>query len=194
MTIRTATPHDAAALLSIYSPYVQKTAITFEYEPPSLGVFRARIVHTLQRYPYLVAEQGGRILGYAYASPFKDRPAYQYSVETSIYVDAALKRSGVGSRLHAALEEALAEQGILNMNACIAYPATDISRPLDEDDRDIPADPYLPADSVLFHRRMGYRTVAHFHRCGYKYRRWYDMIWMEKLIGDHSRVLPDLNK
>ena len=87
LIIRTASAKDAPALLSIYAPYVEHTAITFEYEVPSLDEFRQRVLHTLQQYPYLIAERAGRIIGYAYASPFHPRAAYQWAVETSIYVD-----------------------------------------------------------------------------------------------------------
>ena len=85
--IRTATENDAEALLEIYEPYVRETAITFEYEVPSAEEFRSRIRNTLLKYPYLVVEQDGEIIGYAYAGPFHDRPAYDWAVETSIYVD-----------------------------------------------------------------------------------------------------------
>ena len=96
MIIRTASEADAPVLLEIYAPYVERTAITFEYEVPSVDEFASRIRNTLQKYPYLVAEKGGRILGYAYAGPFHDRPAYDWSVETSIYVDTFLKHMGIG--------------------------------------------------------------------------------------------------
>ena len=174
ITIRTAVPADAQTLLDIYAPYVEHTAITFEYEVPSVEEFSSRIRHTLQKYPYLVAEENGRLLGYAYASPFHDRPAYDWSVETSIYVDQKICHRGVGKKLHDALEAALKEQGILNMNACIAYPPVD--------------DEYLDKNSVEFHKHMGYRLVGEFYKCGYKFHRWYNMVWMEKLIGEH---LPD---
>lgn len=195
--IRSATPDDAEAILAIYRPYVENTAITFEYDVPKLGLFRARIVHTLQRFPYLVAEEcqketnpgesnhTGRILGYAYASPFKDRAAYQWAVETSIYVDSSLRHGGIGSALHQALEDALRQQGILNLNACIAYPPTPLDKPVGTERAEEAACACLPSDSVAFHQRMGYRPVAHFHRCGKKHGLWYDMIWMEKLIGNH---------
>lgn len=171
MIIRTASEADAPALLEIYAPYVERTAITFEYEVPSVDEFASRIRNTLQKYPYLIAEKGGRILGYAYAGPFHDRPAYDWSVETSIYVDTSLKHMGIGRKLHDALEQALQEQGILNMNACIAYPSTE--------------DEYLNKNSVEFHTHMGYRLVGEFYKCGYKFHRWYNMVWMEKLIGEH---------
>lgn len=168
ITIRTATLSDAQALLNIYSPYVEHTAITFEYDVPSVEEFASRIKNTLQKYPYLVAEKNGRLLGYAYASPFHERPAYDWAVETSIYVDQNIKHQGIGRRLHDALEDALRSQGILNMNACIAYPP-------DENE-------YLDKNSVEFHTHMGYRLVGEFYKCGYKFHRWYNMVWMEKLL------------
>lgn len=126
-----------------------------------------------RKYPWLVAtEADGTVVGYAYAGPFKERAAYQWAVETSIYVKMNQRGSGIGRLLHEALEEALRRQGILNMNACISYVE--------------PEDEYLTLDSVRFHERMGYMQVAHFHLCGRKFGRWYDMIWMEKLIGKHD--------
>ena len=171
ITIRMANPADAQALLNIYAPYVINTAITFEYDVPSVEEFASRIAHSLEKYPYLIAEEGGNILGYAYASPFHDRPAYDCAVETSIYVDQNIKHRGIGRKLHDALESTLREQGILNMNACIAYPPEE--------------DEHLDKNSVEFHAHMGYRLVGEFYKCGYKFNRWYNMVWMEKLIGEH---------
>lgn len=163
--IRTATTEDAAALLAIYRPYVEHTAITFEYEVPSEEAFRARIAHTLSRFPYLCAEDAdGKLLGYAYASPFKERSAYDWAVETSIYVAMEQRGGGIGSALYAELECLLARQNIINVNACIAYPNP---------------------DSIGFHERHGYRTVAHFNKCGFKEGKWWDMIWMEKMLCAH---------
>jgi phosphinothricin acetyltransferase len=172
--IRTATLHDAKALVEIYAPYVEHTAITFEYDVPAVEEFAKRIETTLEKYPYLVAQKGDTLLGYAYASPFKERAAYDWAVETSIYVRMDYKRKGIGSLLYNALENALKEQGILNLNACIAY--TD-----NEDD-------YLTNDSIRYHEKMGYTQVAHFHKCGYKNKTWYDMVWMEKFIGEHKII------
>jgi len=172
LRIRLAAEADAEELLSIYAPYVEGTAISFEYEVPSLEEFRSRIRHTLERFPYLAAGDGRGIAGYAYVSSFKERAAYSWSVETSIYVRRDSRRRGVGRRLYQALEAALAAQGVLNLNACIAYPPA-------EDD------PYLNRDSVAFHERMGYRLVGQFHQCACKFGRWYDMVWMEKAIGAH---------
>ncbi len=176
LTIRTATEHDARALLAIYAPYVEQTAITFEYEVPSLDEFQSRIRHTLEKYPYLVAEKAGKIVGYAYVSPFKERAAYEWAVETSIYVDKAAKHSGIGGKLHTALEAVLKQMGILNMEACIGVPETD--------------DEYLNHNSMDFHAHLGYRLVGTFEKCGYKYDRWYNMVWMEKLIGTHTENQP----
>lgn len=174
--IRVASPHDAEALLRIYAPYVEKTAITFEYEVPTLAEFTERIRRTLERYPYLVAEADGTPVGYAYANPFKERAAYDWAVETTVYVAENGKRLGVGRSLYAALEKALAAQNILNLNACIGYPVEE--------------DAYLTQDSVKFHQRMGYRMVGKFSQCGYKFDRWYDMVWMEKHIGEHRAKQP----
>lgn len=177
--IRNATIEDASALLNIYAPYVKHTAITFEYEVPSIEEFTRRIQNTLKKYPYLVAEENGQLLGYAYASSFHERPAYDWAVETSIYVDQNVRHKGVGKMLHDALENALRMQGILNMNACIAYPPENIEK-----------DEYLDKNSVEFHTHMGYRMVGEFYQCGYKFQRWYNMVWMEKLIGEHLPVQP----
>ncbi len=176
VTIRKATADDAAALLNIYEVYVRETAITFEYDVPSLEEFRSRIVHTLERYPYLVAEIDGAVAGYAYTGQFKDRAAYDWSVETSIYIDRSRQRCGIGRKLYEALEKISAMQNVLNMNACIAFPDN-------EDDR-------LPLDSVKFHENMGYTLVGEFHDCGCKFGRWYSMVWMEKLIGEHKSNPP----
>lgn len=170
--IRQAEIKDAKTLLAIYAPYVEKTAVSFEYEVPSLAEFEKRIADTEKKYPYLLAQSGDDILGYAYAGGFKEREAYARSVETSIYVRSDARRCGVGCALYQALEKALFSQGILNLNACIASSEKD--------------DEYLSSDSEKFHARMGYKLIGRFHECGFKFGRWYDMIWMEKLIGEHK--------
>ena len=172
LTIRTASVEDAPRLLEIYAPYVTGTAITFEYCVPDREEFAARIRKVLRTYPYLVAERDGRILGYAYASGFKERAAYAWSVEMSIYVDRSLRRSGIGRALYEALEACLAAQGVTNVNACIGVPSCD-------------DDPYVDRSSVNFHARMGYRTVGEFSQCASKFGRWYNMVWMEKHILPH---------
>lgn len=173
LIIRTAAAADAEALLDIYAPYVTATAITFEYEVPSADEFRGRIERTLAGYPYLVAELNGTVAGYAYAGVFKDRAAYDRTAEMTVYVDKDMKGLGIGSALYGALERALFEQGILNAEACIGAPDGD-------------EDEYLTFDSMRFHEFMGYRLVGEFKKCGYKFGRWYNMIWMEKLLGEHG--------
>ena len=129
-----------------------------------------------KKFPYLVAQADGQILGYAYVCPFKERAAYDWAVETSIYVKPEQKRNKIGSRLYAALEQILKEQGILNLNACIACPETE--------------DEYLTKNSVIFHQKLGFQLVGKFHQCGYKFNRWYHTIWMEKHIGSHMINQP----
>ena len=225
LKFRVARPEDAEALLAIYAPYVEETAITFEYEVPGVEEFRARIAHTLATYPYIVAieEQeanagtvdadgtsstcidcsdanadaghadgvpassmptagadaaGGtcrtseHIIGYAYVGRLHERAAYDWTVETSIYVDRSARKQGLGRQLYERLEAILRAMNIISVNACIAYPGTN-------------NDPYLNTNSPDFHAHLGYQLVGHFHACAYKFDRWYDMIWMEKWIAPH---------
>lgn len=178
LQVRVATLEDIEEILNIYAPYVEKTAITFEYEVPSLEEFTARITSILKKYPVLVAEQDGEILGYAYASSFHSRAAYAWAVETSIYVKENCKKLGLGKKLYEELERILKAQNITNLNACIAYPVEE--------------DEYLTKDSVIFHEKLGYRMVGEFRQCGYKFGRWYNMVWMEKHIGEHVEEQPQV--
>ena len=171
--IRTATVEDAEEILNIYAYYVKNTAITFEYDVPSLEEFRRRIEKTLQKYPYLVILEQGNIVGYAYAGAFKERAAYDWSVEMTVYIARDAKRLGLGRKIYEELERQLKEMGILNLYACIGDPIVE--------------DEYLTKDSEKFHQHLGYRKVGEFHKCGYKFGRWYNMIWMEKLIGGNER-------
>lgn len=157
LKFRVARPEDAEALLAIYAPYVEETAITFEYEVPDVEAFRARIAHTLATYPYIVvveepsanagtAHVGGapgssvpasgadevcgacrtteHIIGYAYVGRLHERAAYDWSVETSIYVDRGARKHGLGRQLYERLEAILRAMNIISVNACIAYPGT----------------------------------------------------------------------
>ena len=163
--IREAAAEDAPSLLSIYAPYVTDTPITFEYEIPSTEEFSHRISNILASYPYLVAEIDNIPAGYAYASAFHPRAAYGWCAETSIYLNKAMHGQGIGTLLYRKLEQILKAQHILNLNACITYPNP---------------------ESIAFHKKFGYHFTAHFHHCGFKLNRWYDMIWMEKMLGEHS--------
>ena len=170
--IRNAVLADAARLVEIYAYYVECTAITFEYAVPSVEEFRERMARTMRRYPYLVAEEDGKVVGYAYAGPFVGREAYDWSCELTVYLDHTETKRGFGRLLYAAMEEELKKMGILNLYACIGLPEAD--------------DEYLTRNSALFHAHMGFTEAGRFKKCGYKFGRWYDMIWMEKLLGDHK--------
>ncbi|MGN0527297.1 MAG: GNAT family N-acetyltransferase [Acutalibacteraceae bacterium] len=172
MIIEPVKNEDAKELLSIYAPYVKDTAVSFEYEVPTLYEFQERIQNISSVLPYIKAVENGKISGYAYADKFKSRKAYDWAVEVTVYVEKDCRRSGVGKALYKALESALKEIGILNMNACIAVPETE--------------DKYLNNDSYRFHEKMGFKPVGTFHNIGYKFNTWYDMIWMEKIIGEHK--------
>lgn len=170
--IRTVMESDAPELLKIYAPYVMETAISFEYEVPSVDEFTGRIRNILKGYPYIVIEEDGKIIGYAYASAFKTREAYKYSVETTIYMDRGSRGKGYGRILYTELENRLRNQGILNANACIAYAREDNTN--------------LDNTSMHFHEKLGYSLAGRFHNCGYKFGQFYDMIWMEKMLGEHK--------
>ena len=172
ITIRKADSVDAQRLLEIYSYYVTNTAITFEYDVPSMNEFESRIKHVTEKYPYIVAEKDGRIIGYAYAGVFKDRAAYDRSVEVTVYIDKSEQGQGVGRLLYQRLEMELRQIGITNLYACIGIPSEI-------------ADEYLDFNSMQFHEHLGYTLAGRFHKCGYKFGRWYDMVWLEKMIGEH---------
>lgn len=174
ITIRDARRDDARSLLEIYSYYVENTAISFELTTPSLSEFERRITEIQEHYPYLVIENDGRIEGYAYAHLFVGRDAYSYSAETTIYLDHNSQRNGYGRMLYEELENRLKQMGIINLYACIGVPSEE--------------DEYLTNNSMDFHSHLGYKTVGTFRNCGRKFNKWYSMIWMEKLIGDHAAI------
>ncbi len=163
--------------MDIYGGYVRNTAITFEYEVPSLEVFRGRIAKTLQTYPYLCAVGDGKILGYAYAGPFGERAAYGWSAETTIYLSRDAKGRGLGRKLYEALEAALRAMGISNLYALVACPVGE-------------EDEYLTRNSAEFHAHLGYRLAGEYRACGCKFGRWYNMTCMEKIIGGHRENPP----
>lgn len=171
--IRTAVLDDTEKILDIYRYYVLNTAITFEYTVPTVEEFKERIAKTLTKYPYLVAVQDDIILGYAYAGEFVGRAAYGWSAELTIYLAQNARKCGLGRRLYEKLEQILKEMGVLNLYACIGYPERD--------------DEYLTKNSAEFHKHMGFEKVGEFHKCGYKFNHWYNMIWMEKIIGTHEK-------
>ena len=172
LTIRFATPADAEALVAIYAPYILKTAITYEYEIPSTAEFAHRIETYSAKYPYLVAEIDGIPVGYAYACPLGSRPAFDWSVETAIYIREDCKGMGIGKALYEKLEAILKAMGIRTMTAAVASVERE--------------DPYLNNASIAFHLRMGFAPVGTFHNAGCKFGRWYDLTWLEKQIGEYE--------
>lgn len=179
LSIATATSADAAEIAAIYAPYVQDTAITFEYEAPGAREMSLRIERITSTHPWLVArDPSGVAVGYAYASPYYGRAAYAWCVETSIYVAREKRGHGAGSALYRELERTLAAQGVLNLYACIATTST--------------PDTHLDNGSVTFHTRLGYREIGRFPKCGYKFGRWYDTVWMERDLGEHTLGQPSV--
>ena len=178
--IRDAKPEDTERLVEIYRYYVEHTVITFDYEVPTASEFLGKMEGIMEKYPYLVIERDGRIEGYAYAHAFVGRSAYDWSAEMTIYLDHEARKGGLGRKLYEALEEALKKMGILNLYACIGYPEED--------------DEYLTKNSAEFHEHLGYRLVGKFENCGYKFGRWYHMVWMEKIIGEHEEKQPPIRK
>ncbi len=172
LTIRFATPADAEALVAIYTPYILKTAITYEYEIPTIAEFARRIETYSAKYPYLVAELDGAPVGYAYACPLGSRPAFDWSVEAAIYIREDCKGMGIGKALYQKLEAILKTMDIRTMTAAVATVEHE--------------DPYLTNASLAFHLRMGFVPVGTFHHAGCKFGRWYDLTWLEKQIGAYE--------
>lgn len=175
MKIRVATAEDAESIQSIYAPYVEKTAVTFEYDVPCVDDFRQRIISTLKEYPYLAAVEQERIIGYAYASSFHSRAAYKHSAEVSIYLHEEWHKKGIGKQLYQELENRLIKQNVFILYACV----TVTERTDDEN---------LTDASVCFHKKIGYTVVGKHNLCGYKFNKWYSVIWMEKLIADRAET------
>ena len=157
-TIRLATVADAAQCAAIYGPYVNATAVSFEMEAPSAEAVAGRIENTLQRFPWLVCEAGGDVLGYAYAGPHRQRAAFQWAVEVSVYVEDGSHRRGVGRALYTSLFACLRVLGYFKAYAVIA----------------------LPNDaSVGLHEAVGFRHVGTFADVGYKLGRWHPVGYWE---------------
>jgi phosphinothricin acetyltransferase len=164
--LKIASKDDAKELLEIYAPYVKNTAITFEYDKPSVAEFEKRIKNTLEEYPYIAALKDKEIVGYAYLGRFKARRAYDWVAETSIYVKEDFRGRGIGKILYEAIEKIAKSQGIVTLYACV----TNAEKP----------DEYQNNMSVGFHEYMGYKKVGTLKKCGYKFNRWYGMTIFSK--------------
>ena len=162
MSIRQATVQDVPRILEIYAPYVQNTAISFEYAVPTPEAFTQRFLGITAQFPWLVWEEKGVILGYAYGSAPFERAAFQWSAEASIYLCPEACGKGIGRKLYGALEQLLQEQGYKKVYAII----TTANEP-----------------SIAFHKAVGYRHTATMPDCGYKLGSWYGIVWMEKELN-----------
>ena len=162
MSVRLAVLSDIPQILDVYAPYVRNTAISFEYTVPSLEEFTARFLKITAGFPWLVWEEDGEILGYAYGSKPVERAAYQWCASASIYLRPEACGKGIGRKLYAALEERLQAQGYRKVYAVITT-ANDAS--------------------VAFHRAVGYRHTATMPDCGFKFGKWYGTVWMEKELN-----------
>ncbi len=161
MTIREAEKEDAAALADIYRYYVEETAISFEYEAPDAAEMERRRSEYSRHYPFLVIEDNGMIMGYAYAHPFSYRAAYRRSAEVTIYLRKGESGKGYGSALYRELEENLRGKGVTNLYAIVMYPGE---------------------GSVAFHEKMGYRIVGRLTDCGEKFGKLWSVVYMEKFL------------
>ncbi len=157
--IRFATPDDIAAMLGIYAPYVENTTYTFEYTVPTYETFLSRVTQYTRQLPWLVWEENGEVLGYAYGSLPFERAAYAWCAEVSVYLAPKAHGRGIGRKLYAVLEEILWRQGYRVIYALITSENT---------------------GSLAFHEKVGYRFSAEFPGCGLKFGRWLGVIWMEK--------------
>ena len=159
LALRLATPADAAGCRAVYTPYVVDTAVSFEEEPPSVAEMGERIASALVDHCWLVLEEEGRVVGYAYGGPFRTRAAYRWSCETSIYLEAGRHRAGAGRTLYADLLARLTDRGYRTALAGMTVPN--------------------PA-SQGFHRHLGFTEVGTFHRVGFKQGAWHDVLWMQR--------------
>jgi phosphinothricin acetyltransferase len=162
MKVRDANEHDAEACAAIYAPYVTDTTITFEYEPPSAAEMALRIAAAQRAHAWLVLEDDGRVVGYAYAGRYKERAAYRWSSEVSVYLETGRRRSGSGRMLYEALFERLAERGFRTLVAGMT----------------LPNDP-----SEGLHRAMGFEPIGTFRRVGWKHGQWRDVAWAQRSLG-----------
>ena len=160
--IRLANAADIPAILDIYGPYILNTAISFEYTVPSLAEFTERFHSVTAQFPWLVWEEAGTVLGYAYASLPFGRAAYRWVASCSIYLAPDARKRGIGTKLYDALEKVLTVQGYRKVYAIITS--------------DNPG-------SLTFHEKRGFRQIGHFPECGIKFGKLYSVVWMEKVLN-----------
>ena len=166
---RDAVPADVPAILEIYRPYVEETAITFEYDVPSLSEFERRFTEITADFPWLVWEEDGEILGYAYSSRAFSRAAYQWDADVSIYLRQDCRSRGIGRQLYTALEQRMEKLGYFVLYALVTS---------------------ANEASCQFHNALGYRAFARFEKTGFKFGRWYDVTWFEKRLRTDNPTQP----
>lgn len=159
------TRKDTKSILDIYSWYILNSAVTFEYDTPEIDQFQKRIDKIQEKYPYIKAEIDNKIIGFAYASALKERPAYNWACEVTIYLHKDYKHSGTGSYLYSKLFDILLKQNITNLYACVTLSNT---------------------ESLNFHKKLGFNQAGVFSNCGYKFGKWHGVAWLEKVIAEHS--------
>lgn len=160
--IRFAEISDVAPMLAIYAPFVENTTASFEYAVPTLERFAARFMEKTERFPWLVWEEDGRVLGYAYGSAPFERAAYGWCAEVSIYLHPSVHGRGIGRKLYAVVEELLRRQGFWKVYAIVT--SENLA-------------------SIAFHKAVGYATTAVFPDCGFKFGRWIGTVWLEKQLN-----------
>ena len=161
--VRDAAPEDGVACAAIYRPYVTDTVITFEYEPPTAEDMARRIALAQEKHAWVVLEEDDRVVGYAYAAPVKDRAAYRWACEVSVYLEPGRRRGGAGRALYEALFERLAVRGYRRLIGGMTLPN--------------------PASEGL-HRAMGFEPIGVQRRIGWKHGDWHDVGWVQRSIGD----------
>ena len=170
--LRYATIKDVSAILDIYAPYVLNTAITFEYDVPTLSEFEARFRAITKDFPWLVWEEDGKILGYAYAERPFARAAYSWAADLAIYLTKDAQRNGIGKSLYTAVEDIIRKQGY-----CLCYGVVTSEN----------------KQSCAFHEAMGYQKAAIFENCGFKFGQWYGTIWYEKRLREDDPTQPPVS-
>ena len=168
-TIRQAAAQDAAALLEIYRPFITDTVVTFEYEVPAAAEFAARITDTLAFFPYLVCERDGKPVGYAYAHHIRERAAYDWAVELSIYLAPEAQGQGVGTVLYRCLIDLLERQNIRILYGCVTLPNEGSRR---------------------LHEKLGFALTGVWHGSGWKFGQWHDVGWFETRLGGDGPAQP----
>lgn len=165
MIIRSATLKDASSVLAIYRPYIEGSVVSFEYEAPSVSEIEKRISHVMAKYPWIVAEEDGEVIGYAYASEFRTREAYQWKCEVSVYVTDQAKGKGVAKALYDDLLDTLKRMGMVSAIAGMTVPNPETER---------------------FHKKYGFKKIAEYPKVGFKNGAWHNVAFAELQLNEYT--------